>query len=125
MRDEDRIRILHMIDAAEAVAQFMEGRSRDDLDRDRMLLFALVHAIEVLGEAASKLSPDARAATPQIPWGAIVSMRNRLIHGYFDIDAAIVWKTATVEVPALLPSLRLLVDVNHRVQSGSESESGG
>ena len=100
MRDEDRIRILHMIDAAETVAQFMEGRSRDDLDRDRMLLFALVHAIEVLGEAASKVSPDARAAAPQIPWATIVSMRNRPIHGDFDIDTAIVWKTATVEVPA-------------------------
>ena len=111
MRDEDRIRILHMIDAAETVAQFMEGRRRDDLDRDRMLLFALVHAIEVLGEAASKVSPDARAVAPQIPWGTIVSMRNRLIHGYFDIDTAIVWKTATVEVPALLPVLRTLADV--------------
>ena len=102
MRDEDRIRILHMIDAAEAVAQFMAGRSRDDLDRDRMLLFALVHAIEILGEAASKISHETRTAAPQIPWGAIVSMRNRLIHGYFDIDTTIVWKTATVEIPSLL-----------------------
>lgn len=109
MRDEDRVRILHMIDAADAVAQFVAGRSRDDLDRDRMLLFALVHAIEVLGEAANKLSSDARDAAPQVPWGAIVSMRNRLIHGYFDIDRTIVWKTATVEVPALVPVLRELV----------------
>jgi len=108
MRNEDRVRILHMIDAADAVAQFMTGRSRDDLDRDRMLLFALVHAIEILGEAANKLSPDARAAAPQIPWVAIVSMRNRLIHGYFDIDTTIVWKTATVEIPALVPLLRAL-----------------
>lgn len=92
MRDEDRIRILHMIDAADAVAQFVAGRSRDDLDRDRMLLFALVHAIEILGEAANKISSDTRAAAPQVPWGAIVAMRNRLIHGYFDINATIVGK---------------------------------
>ena len=110
MRDEDRIRILHMIEAADAVAQFVAGRSRDDLDRDQMLRFALVHAIEILGEAANKLSPEARTAAPQVPWGAIVSMRNRLIHGYFDINTSIVWKTATVEVPALVPLLRALVD---------------
>jgi uncharacterized protein with HEPN domain len=108
MRDEDRVRILHMIDAAEAVAEFLDGRSRDDLDQDRMLLFSLVHAIEILGEAANKLSLDARAAAPQVPWGAIVAMRNRLIHGYFDIDTTIVWKTATVEIPELLPLLRTL-----------------
>jgi uncharacterized protein with HEPN domain len=108
MQNEDRVRILHMIDATDAVAEFIGGRSREDLDRDRMLLFALVHAIEILGEAANKLSPETRAAAPQIPWGAIVSMRNRLIHGYFDIDTAIVWKTATVEIPSLAPLLRTL-----------------
>lgn len=97
-----------MIDAAEAVAQFIAERSRDDLDRDRMLRFAVVHAIEIFGEAASRVSPESRTATPQVPWGAIVSMRNRLIHGYFDSDTAIVWKTATVEIPALLPVLREL-----------------
>jgi uncharacterized protein with HEPN domain len=55
-----------------------------------MLLFALVHAIGIFGEAASKLSPETRASAPEIPWSAIVSMRNRLIHGYFDVDMTIV-----------------------------------
>ena len=108
MRDDDRVRILHMIDAAEALAQFVAGRRREDLDKDRMLLFASVHAIEVFGEAASRISPETRAAAPQIPWGQIVSVRNRLIHGYFDTDATVVWKTATVEIPALLSLLRVL-----------------
>ena len=97
-----------MIEAAESLAQFMAGRSRDDLDRDRMLLFAVIHAIEILGEAANKISPETRAVAPQVPWGAIVSMRNRLIHGYFDINTMIVWKTATAEIPALVPQLRAL-----------------
>ena len=112
MRDEDRVRLLHMVEAAESVAQFVAGRSRDDLDRDRMLLFAVVHAIEVLGEAANKISLETRAVAPQIPWGAIVSMRNRLIHGYFDINTTIVWKTATAEIPALVPRLRALAGMN-------------
>ena len=98
-----------MIDAAESVGQFMAGRERVDLDRDRMLLFAMVRAIEVIGEAASRVSDETRAANPAIPWSAIVSMRNRLVHGYFDIDTEIVWKTATGELADLLPRLRALI----------------
>ena len=55
MRREDEIRIAHILDAAEAVARFLSGRSRADLDNDQMLSFALVRAIEVVGEAASKI----------------------------------------------------------------------
>lgn len=110
MRAKDRVRLLHMIEATETVAHFLSGRSRGDLDQDRMLLFAVIHAIEILGEAASKISQETREAAPQIPWGSIVSMRNRLIHGYFDIDPTVVWKTATVEIPALVPLLRALTD---------------
>ena len=101
MRADDRVRIAHMLEAAAAVGEFVAGRERSDLDRNRMLLFALVRAIEVLGEAASKVSMETRVSLPEIPWPAIVGMRNRLIHGYFDIDAEIVWKTVTVEVPPL------------------------
>ena len=98
-----------MIDAAEAVGDFMAGRSRVDLDSDRMLRFAVVRAIEILGEAAARVSEETRAATPEIPWGAIVGMRNRLIHGYFNIDIAIVWKTVTDEIPELTKKLRALL----------------
>ncbi len=58
MRDDDRIRVLHMIDAAESVLQFTAGRDLSDLEEDRMLLFAVVRAIEVMGEAASKVTED-------------------------------------------------------------------
>jgi uncharacterized protein with HEPN domain len=75
-----------------------------------MLLFAAVRAIEVIGEAASKVTSETREAAPNIPWTAIVSMRNRLIHGYFDIDADLVWKTATVEIPELQRALQALVE---------------
>jgi len=110
LRDDDRVRVRHMIDAAEAVAQFIDGRQRMDLDRDRMLLFAVVRAVEVLGEAAARVSPETQALASTIPWTSIVGMRNRLIHGYFDINAEIVWKTATIELPTLLESLRSLLE---------------
>ncbi len=67
MRDDDRVRILHMIDVAESVQQFVAGRKRADLDADRMLLFALLRAVEVIGEAASKVTGETQRASPSIP----------------------------------------------------------
>ena len=108
MRPEDRVRVLHMIEAAEAAIEFAAGRSREDLDSDRMLLLALVRAIEIIGEAASKVTEETRNAAIAIPWGLIITMRHRLAHAYFDIDKDIVWKTAVQEIPMLLSSLRAL-----------------
>ena len=109
MPPEDRIRILHMIEAAETARDFVAARTRNDLDSDRMLVFALVRAIEVVGEAASKVTGETRAAAADIPWSLVVSMRNRSIHAYFEVDHDVVWKTATEELPELLPKLRGLV----------------
>lgn len=95
-----------MADAAADALGFVAGRSRADLDSDRMLLFALARAIEIIGEAASRISPETRAAHADIPWAAIVGMRNRIVHAYFDIDPDIVWVAVKQEIPALLGQLR-------------------
>lgn len=108
MRADDRVRLRHMVEAAESAMQFIAGRQRTDLDEDRMLLFALVRAIEVISEAASKVSADTQTTHTGIPWRAIIGMRNRLIHAYFEINTEIVWKTVTQEIPALLSQLRAL-----------------
>jgi len=70
-----------------------------------MLLFAIVRAIGVIGEAASKVTNETQTAVPGVPRASIVGIRNRLIHGYFDIDRDVVWKTVTEEIPGLLGSL--------------------
>ena len=121
MKPDDVIRIRHMIEAARAVVRFIEGRQRADLDGNTMLSFAIVRAIEIFGEAASKVSHEARAQVPGVPWAVIVATRNRLIHAYFDIDHDIVWVAATREIPALLPTLLSLVT---ETELGSASESG-
>lgn len=107
MRDEDRNRLNHMLEAAEAALRFVAGRKRGDLDTDQMLLFALLRAVEVIGEAAANVSADGRAAG--IPWPAIVGMRNRIIHAYFDVNTDVVWKTVTEEIPALVPKLKAVL----------------
>jgi len=108
MQDEDRIRIGHMIEAAEEALGFIAGRTRVDLDTNRMLLFALVRAVEIIGEAANKVSDETRSASADIPWKAIIGMRNRLVHAYFDIDADILWVAVSVEIPALLAQVKAL-----------------
>lgn len=105
MQPDDRIRLRHMIEAGEMVLQLVGDRTRQDLDTDLALRLAVVRAIEILGEAASRMSKETWEATPSIPWAAITAMRNRLTHAYFDIDYEIVWRTATVEIPNVLPSL--------------------
>ena len=105
MTPDDANRIRHMIEAAEIIERFLSGRKREDLESDQMLLFALVRAVEIIGEAASRISPATREAVASVPWAQIVAMRNRLIHACFEIDPEIVWRTVTEEVPLLIPIL--------------------
>jgi uncharacterized protein with HEPN domain len=94
-----------MIEAAQTAQRFIAGRQRADLGSDEMLLFALVQAIQIVGEAASRISQETRTAASSVPWARIIGMRNRLVHAYIDIDHEVVWTTATVEIPELLPLL--------------------
>lgn len=106
MRPEDRVRLLHMLEAAEAATGFLTGRSRADLGSDRMLMFAVVRAIEVVGEAANHVSDDGRSLLPSLPWPAIIGMRHRIVHAYFDVDPETVWKTVVDELPVLSAALK-------------------
>jgi len=105
MKPDDAVRIHHMIDAGKTAQSFVVGRQRDDIDTDEMLRFALLQAVQIIGEAASKVSLETRAATPTVPWADIIFMRNRLVHAYFDIDHNILWRTVTEEITDLLPKL--------------------
>ena len=95
-----------MLEMAEAALSFAEGHQREDMDSDRLLAFAMARALEILGEAASKVAPETRRSLPHIAWTPIIAMRNRLAHAYHDLNYNIMWRTATVEVAALLPLLR-------------------
>lgn len=109
MRPDDATRIRHMIETAETVEKLVAGRRRDALDNDLALQLALARALEIIGEAASRVSAEVRSASPSLPWRAIVATRNRLVHAYFDVDLDFLWETAIHEVPPLLPILRSLL----------------
>jgi len=94
-----------MADAAREALSFIEGRTRADLETDRMLVLSLVKEIEIIGEAASKVSRETRDVLPDVPWPDLTGMRHRLIHAYFDINVEVVWQTIVQDLPSLLSVL--------------------
>lgn len=101
----DRERLLDIIEAAEKIAaRVQRGRAAFDADED--VRFAVVHLLEIVGEAAGGVSEELRSRTPEVPWSLIIAMRNRIVHGYFDVDHDIVWRAAAEDLPPVATRLR-------------------
>lgn len=91
----------HILEAAQTIARFAARFvSAESLLADEAAFWLVVHMIEIIGEAAGHISAETRAQI-QLPWVEIVAMRNRLAHGYFEINEVVIWRTATLDVPAL------------------------
>lgn len=106
---DDLTRLHHMQDAAKEAIDFMLGNTRDDLANNRMLVLAVVKDLEIIGEAAARVSTECRARYPNIPWAVMVGMRNRLTHAYFSIDLNIVWNTVTNDLAPLVEQLERVI----------------
>lgn len=91
-----------MLDASRDAAGMVKGRSRGDLDTNMMLRRALINAVQEVGEAAARITPAGRERLAVLPWGQIVGMRNRLVHGYDRINLDMLWTVAAEELPALI-----------------------
>lgn len=102
---EDRIRLTHMLEAAQRVERYCAGLNRAALEADEMRLLAVVKSIEVIGEASTKINDTTCAGITGIDWRGVRRMRNRLIHGYDTIDAARVWDAVEIDVPPLIAAL--------------------
>lgn len=109
MPTNDGVRLRHMQDAAKQAVAFVGGRSRTDLNQDPMLSLALVRLLEIIGEAARGVSAPTRESHPAIAWNQMAGMRDRLIHGYFDVNLDIVWQTVQQDLPYLLAQLEKIL----------------
>ena len=109
MPRDDSAYLLDMLLAARDALSFTEGMSYHDFVQDRRTQLSVLKSVEIVGEAAAHVSEDTRQAHPDIPWGEIVGMRNRLVHVYFDIDLPLVWATVRDDLPALITLLEPLV----------------
>jgi len=98
-----------MLAAAKEVMEFAAGKTRMDLEKDRLHMLAIIKSIEIIGEAASKVTETFKTENSNIPWNDIINMRNRLIHAYFDVNLDIVWQTVKTDLPDLIKALEEII----------------
>ncbi|MFZ0961726.1 MAG: HepT-like ribonuclease domain-containing protein [Terriglobia bacterium] len=106
---KDAAYLWDMLDAARAIQNFVLSRSFEDYKSDRMLRGAVERHIEIIGEAANKLSRGFRAAHSEIPWQRIIAQRNVLAHEYGEVDDSLVWRVATSRISELIGQIEPLV----------------
>jgi uncharacterized protein with HEPN domain len=99
-----------MLDAARKAVAFTRGRPRADLDLDEQLALAVVRLLEIIGEAAKQVTQQTRERAPDVPWSQIAGTRDRLIHGYHDVNLDIVWSIVSNDLPGLITKLESLLD---------------
>ena len=109
--NDNRVRLQHMLDAAEEIHRFLAGKTFADLSADRQLQYACLHCLSIIGEAANHLDPTFCESLSDVPWRPIIAMRHRLIHGYFEVELSFVWQTITVNIPQLISQLRTILDL--------------
>lgn len=116
-RRDDRTLLQDMIDTAQSALVAVSHCGFDALAANHVWTLGLVKCLEIVGEAAARLSGDFKSRHPGVPWTAIIGMRNRLVHAYFDIDYEQVWKALTEELPPLVEQLEAILS------SESENET--
>lgn len=111
MRPErsDAAAIHDMLRAAETVVRYLSGKTREDYEGEPMLRHAVERNLEIIGEAARRLTQQFIAEHPQVPWRAVMATRHILAHEYDEVDNEIVWRIAQVHVPELIRQLRPLL----------------
>jgi uncharacterized protein with HEPN domain len=109
-KHDDRINLKDMLSHAREAVELLGDSSRNDLQLDRVMQLALTRLVEIIGEAANRVSAATQDKKPAIPWPQIIGMRNRLIHGYDVIDYDLLWDTITNDLPPLIESLQQIVE---------------
>jgi uncharacterized protein with HEPN domain len=106
---DDIVRVRHMLEYADKAILFTGGCKRSDLDSNEILALAVIHLIEILGEASRSVSAELRRRYPEVPWDLISGTRNRLAHGYIDVDLDIVWAIVKKDLPPLVVQLKRIL----------------
>ena len=97
----DTGRLEHILTAIDNVQKFLEGKTFDDLCQDKILFYAVVKNIEIVGEAANNITKELQMRHPEVQWKDVISMRHVLVHDYYSIDARTAWQTAKENLPPL------------------------
>ena len=109
-RDSDYL--ADVVLSARLILAYVEGVGQEQFFQDTKLQDSVIRRLEIIGEAAGRVSPEFRATHPEVPWGSMIGMRNRMIHGYDDIDLGVVWNTSRESVPNLLALIEPLAPLD-------------
>jgi uncharacterized protein with HEPN domain len=104
---EDYLR--DMLENAELALDFVQGMDYDQFFEDEKSQYAVIRALEVIGEAARQVPDDVRNSTQEIPWREITGMRNKLMHEYFGANMKVVWRTVQEDLPVIIPLLKKML----------------
>ena len=108
MRRDDAY-LFDILDSARAALEYVAGKSQSDFLSDRQCQDAVIRRLEIIGEAARRLSDETRDAHPRLPWSGMIGQRNILSHKYDDVDYSIVWETLQNDLPAFISYLEPLL----------------
>lgn len=100
-KPRDNSRLLHILDSIKNIEEFLIDKTKEDLLNDKLLYYATVKNLEIIGEAAYMLTPEFKESHPDTSWKDIVRMRHILVHGYYQIDPQIVWTTVQHDITPL------------------------
>ena len=106
----DQVSLRHMLDYSRKAVAMIEGHGREDKVSDEVLCLALTRVVEIIGEAATRVSLTEQQRHVQIPWPQIIGLRNRLVHGYDAVDVDILWDIVQQDLPPLIELLGRIVD---------------
>jgi uncharacterized protein with HEPN domain len=101
MSKDEKVYLRHIQDSVERIESYVSGINRDEFFEKSMIQDAVIRQLEIIGEAAKRISGSARANEPHIPWNSIAGMRDKLIHDYFGVDLSTVWETVKEDLSPL------------------------
>lgn len=101
MSERDLVYLDSLIDAADTIREFVGARDKQQFFSERLVRDAVLRNLEILGEAASRVSPELQSGHPEVEWKKAAGMRNRLAHGYLTLNMDLIWDTIKRDVPAI------------------------
>lgn len=114
MPKDDLVYVGHMLDMAQKAAQKTRAIQRQDYDQNEDLRLALAHLLQIIGEAARRVSMEFQHLHPEIPWSEIIGMRHKIVHDYLEVDEDIVWDVITADLPSIIVALERIVPAEAR-----------